>query len=899
LIFFIGFGKLNAQSQILGGEIYYKQINSFKYIVTLQMYRDCRGSSLDSINGFVYAGTGKYAMNFKRISIENISESCDTGCKTSNTTSGKGTEKHIYKDTIDFTQSPYDSIRKNKLCEVYFSVYVKGWNGAFTTIQNPNVYLDAMLNICHPDANIHSPEFNNKPFFNVCCNQAFRYNPGILKHNDIDSFSFELASVLNDYNKKVTYTSDFIPTIPMSPFCPPRPAVVNCRPSPNRNPPIGFYFNPLISDIVFTPNVCDEVGAIKFQVKQWRFNSKTKKMDLIGYVNRQILLIVHQCPDNNPPNFSSGTNNYNICIGDSLKLNFATKDDPFLLNQKKSDTTIVSWSNNLENASFSYLDSKAREKTAVLKWKAKGNPYQITQKYIYLKVIDKHCNTQESKGVLINVFPKINFKINSKDIKGCNYYQVSTIYPDSFKSIVDLKYDYKIWNINSPDKIIKHISKKSDTFQYITSGTYIIRYEISNHNFFCKNIVFDTIIINQLSVLGNRIKDSLVCQNDEIILGNTNFSDSFTTYTWQTPFSKTIGNYQFPYLKIKANQPKQNIRLIINNKNCQQISSATLTTRNGFDLNVFKNDTVVCAYKFFKLELKNINTSPSSQFFWSLGNQYVGIFYPYFDYKYSNNTKVKIIQNDNSNCPFEKIIDIKVSEIDKFSFNTKTICNNNISVISPNYLMPKNTIKKYEWNNNSINLKIDSANLRYNFKSPSDVKLKLLDFFGCESEKNISFLFYPSFKVKILGDSNYNYHEFVKLSADQDFQSYVWSNNSQAKNNNFWAKTLGLAGNHKVNLTAIDSNGCKNFTSINLNTNQSTNLQTPTSVSFQIYPNPSNGIFTINTKIGGVVEVFSISGKLLLTHAVQEGENTLNLQLWSKGIYFLKFEEKVYKLVIG
>lgn len=1024
------------------------------------MYRDCRGSSLDSINGFVYAGTGKYAMNFKRISIENISESCDTGCKTSNTTSGKGTEKHIYKDTIDFTQSPYDSIRKNKLCEVYFSVYVKGWNGAFTTIQNPNVYLDAMLNICHPDANIHSPEFNNKPIFNVCCNQVFRYNPGILKHNDIDSFSFELASVLNDYNKKATYTNDFIPTIPMSPFCPPRPAVVNCRPSPNRNPPRGFYFNPLISDIVFTPNVCDEVGAIKFQVKQWRFNSKTKKMDLIGYVNRQILLIVHQCPDNNPPNFSSGANNYNICIGDSLKLNFATKDDPFLPNQKKSDTTIVSWSNNLENASFSYLDSKAREKTAVLKWKAKGNPYQITQKYIYLKVIDKHCNTQESKGVLINVFPKINAVKNTdiKDIKGCNYISLSNkLKVDSVTNKSQLEYFYWVTRI-SPDIQQLYISfKQNDKFFYHTSGRYVITSRIKFKGSSCEIFHYDTLDIEVINPFNSSLNNSLVCKGDTILLGNSNFYDSSTTISWEYPIGNIVSNsntYQFI-----QNGNSNLFRLRRQNSHCKDSFDFEIFTTNNFSLN--SRDTFICLNNNFNLTLKNFSPKKPYKTLWIINGKDSTFKDLYGNIKITNPASIKVQYIKNPKCIEEKSIMINTSALPAINFNytDSNICQNNLITIKPIYKKHLFPIKKYNWKFNNIVLNsndsqiinkfnqnqsielfitdslncisntsiiklnilpkpnfnlIDSANcktlnpylaivsndiidktkiewwidnkldtnkrLKYFSAFPKSltVMVKIYDTLTCLNEKTIQTLaitrpkflfpntkfcrnqvvtlyptyssvkpivyynwfengenmFYPisrySFRMKdsivlrhiikdekgciyqdsikikpsipvlnIKGDTIYNLNSIVKLEAVQTFSSYLWSNGTTLKTNYYSAKKYITPGVYPVQLIASFNPNCRDTANVNLTILPSTNLQTPKSVSFQIYPNPSNGIFTINTKIGGVVEVFYISGQLLLTHAVQEGENTLNLQLWSKGIYFLKFEEKVYKLVIG
>jgi hypothetical protein len=897
-LFFIGINSIYAQSQITGGEIYYKQIDSFKYIVTLNIYRNCRSVALNGVNGFVYGGNIKYAMNFRRVSIENISENCGTACQNTNAPSNAGIEKHLFKDTIDFTQAPYDTLMKNNYCEITFGVFTQGWNNTITTIINPNFFVDAMVDICHQKSFIHSPEFSNKPLYQACCNQPLKYNPGILKFEDTDSFSFELAGVLNNYNNNATYNGSYTKTIPMAPFCPPAPGTVNCRGLPNNKPPRGIYYDPLLCDIVFTPTKCDETGVIKFQVKQWRFNTQTQKMELVGYVNRQMLIEVKPCPDNNPPYFSSNSNVYDVCAGDSLIINVASKDDNYSPNQNTYDTTHISWSNNLDNASFTYVDSNAREKTAVLKWKASGNPYQITQKYIHLKIIDKQCNVQTSKGVLINVYPKIAFKINSKDIKGCNFYQVSTAFSDSFSLLKNVSYDYKIWNLNNPSKVIKHITKSSDTFHYILSGTNVIRYEI-NHSFLsCKSIVLDTIYLNHLSVLENRIKDSMVCQNDEIILGNINIKDSLSTYTWQLPAGKNIVNYNLPFLKIKVNQSKYNVRLIVSNKNCSQSSNTLFTTKNGFDLNVYNNDTIACKNKSFKLEMKNINSTPNAQISWYFNNQYIYNPYTYFDYLYSNKTTVKIIQEDNVNCLYERIIDVNLSEIDKFNFNDYKICDNNLSIITADYQIPENYIKKYEWYYNNINLNKDSQSLKYTLKSPANLKLKLFDYYGCNAEKTKNQSFYPTINLKILGDTNYNYHEYVKLSANQDFKTYFWNNGVQAKNNEFWAKSLGPLGQYAISLKVKDSNACEGNHFLIINTNQFSNLQAITTSPLLIYPNPSNALFTIKTNISGQVEIYNIDGKLLLNTHIHQGENSLNLETFSEGIYFLKFEGKAYKLVL-
>jgi hypothetical protein len=895
-----------GQSQLLGGEIYYKQLDSFKYELTAQIYRDCRGSSLNSINGFVFSGNIKLPLYFKRNSIENISENCGTSCQNSNSASNAGIEKHVFKDTIDFTQAPYDTLLKNSYCEINFGVFTQGWNNGITTINNPNFFIDAMVNICHQKAFIYSPEFSNKPLFQACCNQPLKYNPGILKFEDTDSFSFELAGVLDNYNTNAVYNWNLTKTIPMAPYCPPNPGVVNCRGRPNDNPPTGFYFDNIVSDIVFTSTNCNGgLGVIKFQVKQWQYNTQTQKMEIVGYINRQTLVETNTCINNIPPYFSSKTtppkfslidNIYNVCDGDSLILNIASKDDPYSPNQNTYDTTHISWSNNLDYASFTYLDSTAREKTAVLKWKATGNPYQITQKYIHLKTVDKKCNVQASKGILINIYPKIDFKISSKDIKGCNKYQISTQINDTINIPKNFTYTFTVWNKESNIPItIK--SKQNDTFQYFKSGEYIIKYEVKYNNINCSYIQFDTINLQYLGIFENNISDSIICQNDSLILGNRFFKDSLTSIWWEHPKGKNLTNYNKPFFIHNKKLNTAYYKLNVKNANCTNSFESLIKTKSGFDFSNYNGDTFVCENKLFKINLLNIDTSNQLKLYWYFNNQLINNPNTFFENTYNQYTTVKVINTNNQYCAYEKEVKIDISPIKNFSFDKAIFCKKTTQLITPQINFPLSYISSFKWyvNNNFVS---NDKNLSFLFIDDAFTKLVLSDKFGCVSEKTIYLNTFPNSNVQITGLLDYNYHDYVKLSANEDFNSYLWNNNTTSKNNEFWAKSLGPPGQYPIKLTVKDSNACEATHTAVINTDKFTSITNKTMQSLQIYPNPSDGLFTVESNISGMMELFNIDGQLLLNIFIQEGKNTLNLETFSEGIYFLKFEGKAYKLVV-
>jgi hypothetical protein len=1058
-LFFIGINSIYAQSQITGGEIYYKQIDSFKYIVTLNIYRDCRGVALNGVNGFVYGGNKKYAMNFRRVSIENISENCGTACQNTNAPSNAGIEKHLFKDTIDFTQAPYDTLLRNNYCEITLGVFTQGWNNGITTINNPNFFVDAMVNICHQKALIHSPEFSNKPLYQACCNQPLRYNPGILKFEDTDSFSFELVGVLNNYNSNATYNGSYTKTIPMTPFCPPNPGVINCRPLTNANPSRGFYFDPLVNDIVFTPTKCDETGVIKFQVKQWRFNTQNQKMELIGYVNRQMLIIVKTCPDNNPPYFTSNTKTYNICLGDSFKLNISSKDDPFLPNQTTPDSTYISWSNNLDNASFTYLDSSAREKTAVLKWKATGNPYQITQKYIHLKTIDKQCNVQASKGVLINVYPKINQIKNTQiiDIKGCNYLTLfNELKADSVTKKSDLVYFYSIKRISPDVQQLFTSNKQTDKFNYHTSGKYVIMSSIQFKGWACNIAHYDTIDVEVINPFNNAFNNSLVCLGDSILLGNKNFKDTNTFLTWEYPIGNPVSNAN-TYLFIQDGKSNF-LRLKHQNSSCNSIIDFEIFTK--VNLNISSRDTFICMNNQIHLSLKSFVPKTPYKILWIMNDKDSIYKDVYGNIKITQATKVEVQFVKNPKCIEKKSILIQTSERPVISLNyiDTSVCKNSFFSIKPNYKKHLFPIKQYIWNINNANINhndslysntfttnqnikliiLDSLNCSSNtistkiniaplinlslidsikcqslypyltilsneinsktkiewwidgkldtnkqlkyfnaFTKPLNINVKVYDSFDCVTEKTIvttsiirpkftfpnlkfcanqivSFqpsysstkpityynwfangenMYYPDNKylfktndsiflkhiikdsegcnyadsillkptfpvVKIKGDTIYNINGFVKLEADQVFNSYLWNNNTTLKTNHFPAKNLGPPGIYPIQLIASYNSNCKDTATVNLRILPSSNLLLNRSTVFKLYPNPSEGLFTIETSVAGPVEIHNINGQLLLNSHIQVGENMLNLKTFSNGIYFLKFEGKAFKLVL-
>ncbi|MGQ0828146.1 MAG: T9SS type A sorting domain-containing protein [Bacteroidota bacterium] len=69
--------------------------------------------------------------------------------------------------------------------------------------------------------------------------------------------------------------------------------------------------------------------------------------------------------------------------------------------------------------------------------------------------------------------------------------------------------------------------------------------------------------------------------------------------------------------------------------------------------------------------------------------------------------------------------------------------------------------------------------------------------------------------------------------------------------------------------------------------------------SLSIYPNPSNGLFTLtNTKAQQVI-VYNILGKQVAAIALMQGDNKIDLSYLSSGIYFIECGEKKKKILVN
>ncbi len=109
-------------------------------------------------------------------------------------------------------------------------------------------------------------------------------------------------------------------------------------------------------------------------------------------------------------------------------------------------------------------------------------------------------------------------------------------------------------------------------------------------------------------------------------------------------------------------------------------------------------------------------------------------------------------------------------------------------------------------------------------------------------------------------------------------------------NGNFTPSVAGV-GTHVINYTFVDTNGCSGVASDTVVVNACTGIEEPGNSLFQLYPNPNNGMFTLNTNTTGTVVIWDQTGRVVYQNQMTPGRNELNLQRASTGLYTVRFTD--------
>jgi hypothetical protein len=133
----------------------------------------------------------------------------------------------------------------------------------------------------------------------------------------------------------------------------------------------------------------------------------------------------------------------------------------------------------------------------------------------------------------------------------------------------------------------------------------------------------------------------------------------------------------------------------------------------------------------------------------------------------------------------------------------------------------------------------------------------------------------------------------VTLTAN-GANTYSWSTASSAT-----SIAVSPTVNTTYTLTGSNGQGCNSTVVYTQSVSACTNIKNVfnTQNEFQIYPNPSLGVFTITSDVSGTVIIYNAMGAEIEQLKLPAGPNTINLSSRPNGIYFVKCGSVIKKVI--
>ncbi len=298
-------------SHMMGADISYECLGNNQYRITLNIYRDCSGITMDAdyevtiesascgaVQTLNLAQTGATGLEVSPLCPAQLSQStCNGGTLP-------GVQQYTYQGVVTLNQQCSDWI----ISTTDFGMCCR--NSTITNLTNPDfedLHVRALLNNTNGQCN-NAPVFTTLPVPYICNGQVINYNHGTVDL-DGDSLYYILANPLTSNGATIGYNGGLSPTGPLN--------------------TLGqFQFDDATGQMTFTP-AGQQVAVIAVIVEEYRNGV------LIGSVMRDIQVVVLNCNNNLPTstplpqNVSGGTlvnNRIEVCPGQTVSFQFTATD---------------------------------------------------------------------------------------------------------------------------------------------------------------------------------------------------------------------------------------------------------------------------------------------------------------------------------------------------------------------------------------------------------------------------------------------------------------------------------------------------------------------------------------------------------------------------------------------
>ncbi len=434
--------------------------------------------------------------------------------------------------------------------------------------------------------------------------------------------------------------------------------------------------------------------------------------------------------------------------------------------------------------------------------------------------------------------------------------------------------NYEIWRSVDGVNYSLLTSVANNTFSYVDlNAPTVVFYQIrvsksggcnptkrGGDSFVSSNIKSINLIPLTINVNGDLINKSSIslCLGDSVKLSGNNSGN----YVWDNGIVNnltfkptTTKTYNVTGTDENGNVKNSSIEIIVNYKPKITVQTSKTTICSG--------DSLV------------LTASGAKDFVWNNSVVNGKGFYP------QNSTRYFVKATDINGCSDTTSIYINVytkPQIQVSSSKT-VICSEDSLVLTASGSL------NYSWNNNVKN------GVPFSVTNSSKYSVTGIDAQGCSAIASIDITVRPLPTKPVITSTN------SSLSTTT-YNGYQWYLNNQPMGSQT-NQNLNITSNGTYSVVVNDTYGCKNKSadfvvkSLTLDELKSNNLL--------VYPNPSTGIFTINSSINSTFNLYDIYG----THIAEYTENTTQIDLsnYANGVYFLKTQqsnkEEVVKLILN
>ena len=386
-----------------------------------------------------------------------------------------------------------------------------------------------------------------------------------------------------------------------------------------------------------------------------------------------------------------------------------------------------------------------------------------------------------------------------------------------------------------------------------TTTTYTV-YGLNNNG--CADSTFVSVAVNQLPNVGYTASANAVCTGSSVTLSGT----GATNYTWT---GSVTDNTAF----VPANTTTYTVTGVDNN-GCSDTATATITVNPLPTVSYTASATAVCPNSPVTLSGTGANT-----YTWTGGIS------DNLPFNATATTTYTVTGTDVSGCVNTASVTITVYPLPNVGYvaSATQVC------YGGSVLLAGTGATSYSWspfitNNTSF---IPSSTTTYTVTGTNAN--------GCSNTATVTVIVnqLPVITVSLPFDT-LCFHDATATLSGASPSSGTWS--GPGVNGSNFTPNVGN-GSYTITYTYTDGNGCTNSGTDNIVVDPCTGIQNPASseTSFEVFPNPNNGHFSVDLKATGTATVFIYDalGQLVSSQKIQPGIQQMELNV-PVGIYLLK-----------